>query len=252
MILFFSGTGNSQFVAQMVSEIINDKLLSLNELIKNDNYSEIYSDKPLVIVAPVYGWRLPKIVQEFILKTTFKGNNSTYFILTCGSESGDAVKYAKELCHKKDFKFMGLKTLLMPENYVAMFTVPNENEVEKIVSKSVPQIKAVAEDILHLKKLNDEKVSFADKIKSGPINSLFYKIIVSAKGFRVEDNCVGCNKCVEVCPLNNIKLVNSKPQWGSSCTHCMACICGCPVEAIEYKNRTVGKRRYYFKELHKI
>lgn len=35
------------------------------------------------------------------------------------------------------------------------------------------------------------------------------------------------------------------PVWGKRCTHCMACICGCPAEAIEYGKRTVGKRRYY-------
>ncbi|MDU1855461.1 MAG: flavodoxin, partial [Clostridium baratii] len=32
-----------------------------------------------------------------------------------------------------------------------------------------------------------------------------------------------------------------------NCTHCMACICGCPVQAIEYKNKTKGRNRYYLK-----
>mgnify|MGYP002951794102 FL=1 len=59
------------------------------------------------------------------------------------------------------------------------------------------------------------------------------------------EECIGCGLCQDVCPLNNIRLVDGKPDWGNSCTHCMACICRCPKEAIEYKNKSVGKRRYY-------
>jgi len=49
---------------------------------------------------------------------------------------------------------------------------------------------------------------------------------------------------VEACPLNNIRLNDSKPVWSKNCTHCMACICGCPSEAIEYGKRSRGKPRY--------
>ena len=61
--------------------------------------------------------------------------------------------------------------------------------------------------------------------------------------------CIGCGKCVELCPLNNIHLENGKPVWGKNCTHCMACICYCPKEAIEYGKKSKGKPRYHFEEL---
>ena len=48
------------------------------------------------------------------------------------------------------------------------------------------------------------------------------------------EKCISCGKCAQLCPLNNIQLVDGKPRWGSSCTQCMACICRCPQEAIEY------------------
>ncbi|WP_334304421.1 hypothetical protein [Paraclostridium sordellii] len=54
-------------------------------------------------------------------------------------------------------------------------------------------------------------------------------------------------KCEALYPLNNINLKNQKPVWGNNCTHCMACICSCPTEAIEYKNNTQNKERYYLK-----
>ena len=72
-----------------------------------------------------------------------------------------------------------------------------------------------------------------------------YSVMISAKNFRVTEKCNGCGKCEQRCPLNNVKLTNGKPVWGKKCTHCMACIAGCPAEAIEYGKKTVGKPRYY-------
>ena len=65
---------------------------------------------------------------------------------------------------------------------------------------------------------------------------MFYRLFVKAEAFRAEDTCIGCGKCVELCPLNNIHLENGKPVWGK--THCMACICYCPKEAIEYGKKS--------------
>ena len=62
-------------------------------------------------------------------------------------------------------------------------------------------------------------------------------------------DCIGCGKCVELCSLNNIHLENCKPVWGKNCTHCMACICYCPKEAIEYGKKSRGKPRYHFEAL---
>ncbi len=42
---------------------------------------------------------------------------------------------------------------------------------------------------------------------------------------------------------------NGKPVWGGNCAHCMACICRCGAEAIEYGKKSLGKPRYHFKAL---
>ncbi|MDB8792618.1 EFR1 family ferrodoxin [Romboutsia sp. 1001216sp1] len=89
--------------------------------------------------------------------------------------------------------------------------------------------------------------SLGGTIKSGITNIAFYKIFVHAKGFHYTDKFICCGKCVELCSLNNINLNNQKPVWKNNCTHCMACICGCSTEAIEYKNSTQNKERYYLK-----
>jgi MinD superfamily P-loop ATPase len=132
----------------------------------------------------------------------------------------------------------------MPENYIAMFNAPGEEESRAIVAKAKPVLEQGCELIRQGKDLPAPKVGFLDKLKSGPINEGFYKFYVKADAFVVTDACISCGACVEACPLNNIRLSDGKPVWDKHCTHCMACICGCPTEAIEYGKRSRGKPRY--------
>lgn len=82
-------------------------------------------------------------------------------------------------------------------------------------------------------------------IKAGDTAPVFYRFFVKADAFRATDACTGCGRCVELCPLNNVHLKNGKPVWGKNCTHCMACICYCPKEAIEYSEKSKGKPRHH-------
>ena len=59
------------------------------------------------------------------------------------------------------------------------------------------------------------------------------------------ERCIGCGTCARACPLDNIRMVDGRPVWGGSCTHCMACIDVCPSKAIEFKDKTVGRSRYW-------
>ena len=49
---------------------------------------------------------------------------------------------------------------------------------------------------------------------SGPVNPVFYRFFVKAEAFRATDSCIGCGKCVELCPLNNIRLENGSAGLG--------------------------------------
>ena len=66
----------------------------------------------------------------------------------------------------------------------------------------------------------------------------------SDKGFWITDTCIKCGLCAKVCPVANIEMKDSVPVWLSHCQHCMACLQWCPVEAIQYKKATLGKKRY--------
>ncbi len=244
MVLYYSGTGNSQHVAKKIADAIGDELISINDYIKYDKKEELTSERPFVFVSPVYAWRLPRLVMKWIQETTFAGNCKAYFVLTAGDDCGNAIHYAHKLCLEKDFIFCGLALVVMPENYIAMFPVPDKEKARRIIEKAHPKIEEIATYINDSKPLPKIKPSLIGKLKSGPINSMFYRFCISDKGFTVSDKCISCEICILRCPLNNVVMENGRPVWKGNCTHCMACICSCPVEAIEYKNIAKGKPRY--------
>lgn len=245
MVLFFSGTGNSTYIAKRTAEELGDTLFDINDAVKNAKTDEVTSDGGrLVFVTPTYAWRIPIVVRDWISHTVFAGKNKVWFIMDCGGEIGNAAKYNKELCENKDFEYMGTAQIVMPENYIAMFNAPDNGEAAKIIARAKPDIDKCIAAIKNGERFAVPRCNVYDRFMSGAVNGLFYSMFVKADAFQADSRCVGCGKCVEVCPLNNITLVDGKPKWCKNCTHCMACICRCPTEAIEYGKKSIGKPRY--------
>lgn len=246
MILFFSGTGNSRYVAERIADKTKDAIFSINDNIKKKEKAAIDSQAPLVFVTPTYAWRIPRLVEKWIKSMEFSGNKKTYFVMTCGDAIGNAEKYLKKLCSEKNFEYMGCGEIVMPENFITMFHAPEKEEAVALIHKAEPQIEKTAEFIKRGEKLPQKKMGLKDNVNSGLINDVFYPLFVNAKKYYATDACIGCGLCEKKCPLNNIKLADGKPVWRNDCTQCMACICGCPKDAIEYGKKSLGKTRYHF------
>lgn len=248
MILYFSGTGNSAHIAQKIGENISDETQDLFNKIRDHDFSQLRSDTPWVIVSPTYAWRIPRVLQEWLTKTTLTGNRDIYFVMTCGKNIGNAGAHIKKLCTSKGLHYKGCAAVVMPENYIALFSAPAEGEAREIIRRAEEKINKVSLLIKNKEKLLQPAVTFKDRIDSGVINDIFYPAFVHAKKFYATDACISCGKCEKVCPMKNITLEKGKPVWSDHCTHCMACICRCPTEAIEYGKHTKGLSRYVFSE----
>ena len=140
MILYFSGTGNSRHVAKRMAAELDDQLLDLNERIKAEDTSPVETGEDLVVVTPTYAWRIPRLVRDWLLKTRMAGAKRVWFVMTCGSEIGNADKYNRELCAEKAISCMGTAQIVMPENYIAMFSAPQADEARQIVAQAEPSI----------------------------------------------------------------------------------------------------------------
>lgn len=246
MVLYFSGTGNSRCIAEKIAQISGDELLCVGERIKAHDESAITSERPFVIVGPVYAGRLPRIVDEYLRRIELRGTNKVYFAVSCAATPWKTVRYAKKLCREKGLELLGFNSVVMPQGYVAAGTTQSDEVNDRILKVSEGKITAIAEKIRDGMPLDDEKSGLG--IMSSVINPVMYSTMITAKPFYTTDACSSCGKCAQRCPLNNITLTDGRPIWGNECTHCMACIAGCPTEAVEYGKKTHGKTRYYLGE----
>lgn len=250
MVLYFTGTGNSRYVAQMIANLTGDYTVELNSYLRDEMQLIVHSDNPFVFVTPTHGWKIPEVVRELIEKAALNGSRKIYFVMTCGTDIGNAGEHLEKLCEKISMEYMGVFGVIMPENYTAMFPVPDAVEARKIIDKAHPSIRQAASYIKTGAPFPKNEISRSDRLKSGLVNRLFTTFFIGDLLFRSGKECIACARCMDICPVSNIVMNrNGRPKWKGHCMHCMACINGCTVSVIEYAFRSKGKPRYFLEDL---
>lgn len=243
MVLYFTGTGNSRWVAEQIAELTNDKAFNMSTLSPSD--VSLSPGEKLGIVFPIYAWSAPAPVKDFLSKACIPDDTYCFAVCTCGKDCGKAIEYLeKAIDHKIDCAI----SLVMPNNYIQGGSCDTEKEAIKTISAAKPKLhdfaKKVNESVVYRKLTRGPFPS----ILTGVISPSFTKYATSDEPFTVSDTCTSCGTCAKACPMNNITMVDGKPSWNGNCCQCTACINHCPVEAIQYGRGTKGRTRYFFKE----
>ena len=143
MVLYFSGTGNSRYLARRIAEGLEMPLYDLNACIKAGDPAPVQTGRDVVLVTPTYAWRIPRVVSEWLGKTALTGAERIWFVMDCGSEIGNAAKYNRQLAAQKQLQYMGTAQIIMPENYIAMFNAPRKEQARSIVEQAEPALQKV-------------------------------------------------------------------------------------------------------------
>jgi len=254
MIFYFSGTGNSKFLAEKTAEIQKQTLFSIPELLKEKRYQfDLAQDEIIGFVFPVHSWGVPPLVLDFISKLTLRQYNNHYlfFICSVGDDCALTENYFKKAIRKKNWTCHSGFSVIMPNNYIMMniklFDV-EKSDVQKLkIDNAIERIISVNQTVTERKSncFDCVKTGYA-RLKSYIIYPLFkLGLNYVTKDFHATDSCNGCGLCEKLCPISTIR-VEGKPIWSKKCTQCLACIHYCPQKAIQYKNFTDKKGRYYF------
>lgn len=252
MIFYFSGTGNSKWIAEELSGFHGETLISISkELIHKGDYLqyELRGDEKIGFVFPVYSWGPPKIVLDFIYKMKLLGYEEQYFffVCSCGDDTGQTKKVFLKAISRKGWECHSGFSVIMPNNYVLMkgFNIDSKELQQKKLHEAIPMMQRINKLIREQRKgvfeLTEGSFPY---IKTQLINPLFNKFRITAKPFYATDACVSCKKCEKVCPVENIK-VDGKPVWGDNCTSCLACFHICPQQAVQYGKITGNKGQYF-------
>lgn len=244
MIIYFSGTGNSRYVAKQIAALTGDDLLDASEYIRAQTGVTVTDTRPFVFIAPVYVAAPVLDFMEFLKKSHFEGNGKAYFIMTCAGAMGASPLYCRKISESLNLQYMGTASVTLPQNYIAFFSMKTPAENRQILLDAQPVIEDVSHHIASGKEFPDPGTKAWEVISTKMVLKPYYKWFISAKKFNVTEVCIGCGKCEKVCPLGNIQMEGKLPKWSDRCTHCMACINLCPKDAIEYGKGSIGKIRY--------
>lgn len=224
MIFYFTGTGNSLFVARQFGE----KLVSIPQVIDQDNLE--FEDDEIGIVWPIYAGEPPKMVLEFLKKATFK-TDYLYMILTYGKDATDAPEFIDAKSEELGIHIDYIHTVYMVDNYLPSFDMNEQIAMEKTTDKDIKQ---ALEDVRNRKKEIPE-ADQAAKDFHAKASKIFADNpgLINGEQITVTDKCIVCGICERVCPVGNFYIEDKKAKRKqNTCEFCLACAHNCPQKAI--------------------
>lgn len=252
MIFYFTGTGNSLEVAEIVSAQTGEKLIDIGKSYKYKQFEfTIPQGENLGFIFPTYACSTPSLIDNFLRHASFKNKQGEsfvpeycYLILTCGSFVGNTAKYfAKELNELQGINLDASFSVKTVGNCVSLYAPAEGEERERVLDQARKKSQEVAESVANRTKLHAEKRGVFGVLMSQFSNTPDKPR--STEEFYTLPTCVHCGQCADICPTNTITMIESVPRWAEmGCTQCYACIHRCPAHAIQYGRATETRGRY--------
>ena len=251
MILYFSATGNSAYVANRIAAATDDIAVSVANCYKKQAFSFDAEYEMLGIVSPTYSFGLPAIVAEFLKKLDLHSKpNYIYFVATYGTTPGQAGRFADEILAPKGLPLCARFSIKMPDTWTPIFDLSNKEKVRQINDNAEFEIDCIIEKIKSSAVGDFMKNKLPDPIaRIG--HSIGYEAMRKTKHFSVEDTCVSCGLCAKSCPVSAIRVKNQAPEWiKERCVMCLSCLHRCPEFAIQYGKHTKRHGQYTHMQYH--
>ena len=263
IIYYFSGTGNSLYVAKNLARALN---CPLSPMSKDQDQAE--SDV-VGLVFPVYyagsHSGIPNIVKSFVSKHQGFAGKYVFAVCTSGYSAGDTLENLSKHIKKSGGKLaagyvinMSAKSLgtelrekvIMPSQQAPANPAPIQPyQMSSELRTLLDQVAATVRDQRTIKL---PYRSLLKKIVSTPLRLLMKPVFLSRhrtlaqrkdlpfneltyyvdNSFITSEACTGCGICAQVCPVNNIVLIDNIPKWQNHCETCLACYQWCPENAI--------------------
>ncbi|HEX3046678.1 MAG TPA: EFR1 family ferrodoxin [Bacillota bacterium] len=252
-LFFFSATGNSLMIARdLADKLTETQIYSIPRIINNQiDIKAQTQTQNIGLIFPVFFCGMPRILNEFIEKLELK--DPKYIFAVCNGGAPFPVGTLSLTQRKLRQKGLALNAgfyVQMPGNYLVKYGAFSPEQQKALFTQAKAKIKTISEFVKAQQNHPIEKGNFlTDKIGQWINQAMLPKFAAMDQYFWTTDQCNGCKLCEQICPIQNLHVINSRPKWGGNCEHCLACIQWCPVEAIQYQKITEARKRYHHPEV---
>ena len=266
-IYYFSGTGNSLYVArELQNRIPGLRIIPIAALLNkrlNERNKNIESTSETIgFVFPCHGLTIPIPVKKFLKSLDLTSSKYLFAITTRGGSIFRGFSTIDKILNKQgkilDASFIINMALNDPK--LKSFTIPTSEELDAIEKRVQEKLNLIQDTIINHETYRDNTsgVTFS---RFNSLNYILERLVPFTvhhvapkvkKYFYADSKCTGCGTCEKVCLSKKIIIVNDKPLWQCNvdCYLCYSCLNYCPTHAIQIyskfymKSFTKEKGRY--------
>lgn len=249
-IYYFSGTGNSLFVAKELQKRLTDSnLIPIIRLLNEDKIKT--NEKIIGVVFPVHALTVPVAVSKFLRKLDLITAEYIFVVATRLGIVFNDFKTIHSILKKKNKKLNAhfLINMYSNDSKDENYQTPTTEQIKNLELGAIGQIDNIVEIIKNKKDYLNPDTEF---LKTHPYNRLgnyvLEKVVISllklseftggVNYFYHDLKCNGCGICEKVCLSQKINIINNRPAWSKEvfCYMCYACINFCPKSSIQIKD----------------
>ena len=252
--IYFSGTGNTKYIAELFSRKMGAKCLSIEdeaECIRSINAHEI-----ITFCYPIYGSRVPRNMREFVLRhMDALIGKKIIIIVTQALFSGDGARVFTDMFDEGTIDVVYAEHFYMPNNIcnVPLLRKPGDKTIRKYLAKADAKMDRTCQNIndgIAVKRgfsrlsrvlgniqgllwqgssKRERKNRHNPEAKPAPRFTAEQMLKNSVK---IRKNCTVCSICVSVCPVQNFEESSGAIKTKGNCVMCYRCVNRCPSKAI--------------------
>ena len=244
LIIYFSGTGNTQKVAEKYASSFVElgheaELVSVDGLPRNktltDEFLTLLKNADIVGFGyPVHAFNAPSVMLKLAKFLPKQPSTKRAFIFNTSGEplklnNISSLKFASMLRRRK-FTVFSEYHYCMPYNIIFRHTDEMAYRMWSVAEQLIPlDVKQIAEGTPHTL----QRV-FCGNFIAWVMRCEHWGVRINGRQYKVKKECAHCQKCVKICPTSNITVgKNGKLRFGRNCLMCMRCAQLCPKDAIK-------------------
>ncbi len=217
--LYFSPTGGTKRVAEILSHAVADDVISVDLLKKTASMPAFTAEDVCILSVPAFGGRVPQAAINSI-NTAHANGAKAVLVAAFGNRAiDDTLVELYDVAASVGFEVIAAVEAVAEHSLVRQYGAgrPNEQDQEELA--------CFAKRIVQKLQSDDNT---APVIPGGRPYKEFHP---SAMTLVVDDTCINCTRCARECPVDAIPTENVKTVDADKCFSCMHCVAVCPMNA---------------------